>query len=119
MIATESNYRRRLARAGLALVVTLFLAAVVVQPALAISCQQWSRLSEADRFATVESMIDRAIDGQSGRQYNINRNAVARCLDQRISRIVIDFDDTCADSRTAGMSALNNLFKEYIWACVN
>jgi hypothetical protein len=119
MIATESNRRRRLARAGLALVVTLFLAAVVAQPALAINCQQWSRLSEADKFATVESMIDRAIDGQSGRQYNVNRNAVARCLDQRISRIVIDFDDTCADSRTAGMSALNNLFKEYIWACVN
>ena len=29
-----------------------------------------------------------------------------------------DFDDACADSRTAGMQALNNVFKDYLWSCV-
>ena len=30
-----------------------------------------------------------------------------------------DFEDLCADARTASMSALRTRFKDYIWTCVN
>ena len=62
-------------------------------------------------------MIDDAIGGQGGRQYRVNRNAIGRCLHSRTQDIFYDFEDTCADSSRAGMQALNNLFKSYIWSC--
>ena len=52
-----------------------------------------------------------------GRQYQVDRGAVARCLQGNARSIEYDFDGACADSRTAGMQALNRIFKEYIWSC--
>jgi hypothetical protein len=36
-----------------------------------------------------------------------------------VRNITYDFDDTCADSSRAGKQALNTLFKNYVWTCVN
>ena len=63
-------------------------------------------------------MIRSAISGQGGRQYRINRGALERCLYGQARNIELDFDDACADSRTASMQALNRIFKDYIWSCV-
>lgn len=64
-------------------------------------------------------MISGAISGNGGRQYQVNRGQIERCLLRSVENIGYDFDDACADSSTAGMQALNNIFKNYIWSCVN
>jgi hypothetical protein len=28
-----------------------------------------------------------------------------------------DFDDVCSDSRSAGMQAIQSVFKNYVWSC--
>jgi len=87
-------------------------------PALAISCSNWSRLAPDQKQQAIDDMIQSAITGQRGRQYQVNRRAIERCLYGQASNIELDFDDACADSRTASMQALNRIFKEYIWSCV-
>ena len=89
-----------------------------VTPSGATSCRDWDRASPAKRTAIVENMIHSAISGQRGREYQVNRGAIERCLSRSARDIEYDFDDACADSGTAGMQALNNIFKDYIWSCV-
>ncbi len=99
---------------------TLLLALVLfgASPAQAISCSDWNRLYENQKVPTVYSMIDAAVAGSGGRSMGVSRSAVARCLERRAEEISYAFDDTCADTRTAGMQAVNQIFKNYIWTCV-
>ncbi len=64
-------------------------------------------------------MIRSAMAGQGGRSYGVNRGAIERCLYGQSRNIEYDFDDACANSRTASMQALNTIFKNYIWTCVD
>ncbi len=87
-------------------------------PAEATTCRDWERASPAGKSALIESMISRAISGQKGRQYQVNRSRIERCLRMSVRNIGYDFDDACSTGRSAGMQALNTIFKNYIWSCV-
>lgn len=87
-------------------------------PAFATSCQSWRRMTEDQRWDRIYRMIDDAIAGQRGRQYKVNRAAVARCLEGHVESMYWDFDDTCADSSTARAQAIHRIFKSYIWSCI-
>jgi hypothetical protein len=86
-------------------------------PVHAINCKRWERLTPAQKSQSVERMIHGAVSGSKGRQYQVDRAAVGRCLEAHSRSIQQDFDGACADSRTAGMQALNRIFKGYIWSC--
>jgi len=88
-------------------------------PATAMTCTQWGRIPADERQVAIERMIQDAMASQRGREFQVNRNAIERCLMRNARTIEYDFDDTCADGNSAGMSALNTLFKNYIWSCVN
>ena len=88
-------------------------------PASAMTCRDWSRLASEQKASAIDGMIRDALASQKGRSYGVNRGAIGRCLHASARTIEYDFDDTCADSRTASMQALNNLFKNYIWGCAN
>ena len=101
--------------ARLVSLVLIFFAA----PAAAIDCRAWERLGPGQKEAAVYDLIETTVSGSRGRQYQVNRGAIERCLQRNARNIVYDFDDTCADPRSAGKQALNNLFKNYVWTCVN
>ena len=102
------------------MVASLFLASfALAQPARAMSCQKWSRLGPDQKAATIEVMIDDALAGSKGRSYRVDRHAIKRCMHDHSRAIALDFDSACSDGRTASMQALNGLFKNYIWTCVN
>ena len=101
--------------ARLVSLVLIFFAA----PAAAINCRAWERLGPDQKEAAVYDLIETTVSGSRGRQYQVNRGAIERCLQRSVRNIAHDFDDTCADSRRASMQALNKLFKSYIWSCVN
>ena len=88
-------------------------------PAAAIDCRTWGRLGPDQKEAAVYDLIETTVSGSRGRQYQVNRGAIERCLQRSARNITYDFDDTCADSRRANKQALNTLFKNYVWACVN
>ena len=88
-------------------------------PASATGCRDWGRLGYDQKAGAIDDLIQDAISGQKGRSYHVNRNGIARCLQGQARNIEYDFDDVCADSRTSGMQALNRIFKDYIWSCVN
>ena len=88
-------------------------------PAAAIDCRTWGRLGPGQKEAVVYDLIETTVSGSRGRQYQVNRGAIERCLQRSASNIAYDFDDTCANSRSAGKQALNTLFKNYVWSCVN
>jgi hypothetical protein len=96
-------------------------AVVLLAPSLAqaTSCSDWNRLSENGKWDRIDRMINDAISGQGGRSYHVNRNAIQRCLQNHSEDIFWDFEDLCADARSASMSALRTRFKDYIWTCVN
>ena len=102
-------------------VVAIGMAIALLGPSIAhaTSCSEWSRLSENGKWTRIDRMISDAIDGQAGRSYNVNRNAIRRCLESHSEDIFWDFEDLCADSRSSSMSALRTHFKNYIWTCVN
>ena len=83
-----------------------------------MSCGDWNRLGDEQTPFAIEGMIQDAIASQRGRSYGVNRGAIGRCLDGSARDIQYDFDDACANSSTASMQALNNIFKRYIWSCV-
>ena len=101
------------------LVLGLAISMVGVLPAGAMTCRDWGRLAAGDKAYTIDAMIEDAIASQRGRTYNVNRGAIGRCMHRYARDIEYAFDDACADSRTAGMQALNNIFKNYIWSCVD
>src|SRR5262245_21919119 len=88
-----------------------------VHPASAMTCRPWTRLSAAEKQATVEAMIDDALQSHEARKWDINRGAVGRCLHAQATEIAFEFDDVCSDSRTADMQAIQSVFKSYIWSC--
>jgi len=88
-------------------------------PAAAINCRTWGRLGPGQKEAAVYDLIETTVSGSRGRQYQVNRGAIERCLQRSARNIVYDFDDTCADSSRANRQALNTLFKNYVWSCVN
>ena len=87
--------------------------------ASARTCQDWNRLGVGQKPSAVDGMIRDAMASQRGRSYGVSRGAIERCLYGQARNIEYDFDDGCANSRTAGMQALNTIFKNYIWTCVN
>jgi hypothetical protein len=87
--------------------------------ASSMTCRDWTRLGEGQKSAAIDDMIRSAVAGQGGRSYGVNRAAVERCMYGESRNIEYDFDDTCSDSRSVSMQALNTLFKHYIWNCVN
>ena len=90
---------------------------LAAQPGHAMQCKQWERMGPADKSASIHRMIQSTVSGSGGRQYEIDRGAVGRCLQGYAQSIGYDFDDACADARSAGMQALNRIFKNYIWTC--
>jgi hypothetical protein len=103
----------------LAAFVALLLMLLSAPPAHATDCHTWGRLGPAQKSATVDRMIQNALAGSGGRSYHVDRVAVSRCLERSAQSIQYDFDGACADSRSAGMQALNSIFKDYIWSCVH
>ena len=97
----------------------LILSVGVAHPAGAITCRQWARLGPDQRLATVDRMIENAVGGSGGRQYQIDRGGIGRCLYWEAENIGYDFDRACSDASTAGMQALDKIFKSYIWSCGN
>ncbi len=94
------------------------LVATAAGPASATSCQSWRRMTEAQRWDRIYRMIDDAIASQRGRQYQVNRAAIARCLEGKVESMFWDFDDTCGDPKTARSQAIRRIFKSYIWSCI-
>jgi hypothetical protein len=88
-------------------------------PAAAIDCRTWERLGPGQKEVAVYDLIETTVSGSRGRQYQVNRGAIERCLQRHARNITYDFDDTCAVSSRAGKQALNTLFKNYVWTCVN
>lgn len=87
--------------------------------ASAMTCSRWLRLGPGEREETVHGMIDDALEGNRGRQYEINRGAIGRCLGDNVYQIALAFDDVCSDPRSAGMEAIRNVFKTYVWSCAS
>jgi hypothetical protein len=113
--ASKEIGMRQFAVAAVAVLgVTLLWAA----PAGAVNCRDWDRASPARKTALIENMINSAISGNKGREYQVNRGQIARCLQNSAHNIGYDFDDACADARSAGRQALNSIFKNYVWSCV-
>ncbi len=102
----------------LAAALAVSVVATATSPAFATSCQSWRRMTDSQRWNRIYRMIDDAIAGQRGRQYQVNRAAIARCLERHVESMYWDFDDTCADSSRAGGQAINRIFKSYIWSCI-
>jgi len=96
-------------------VITLVMA---TSPAIATNCQSWRRMNENQRWDRVYRMIDDAISGQGGRNYQLNRAAIGRCLERHVDSMYQDFDDVCTTSKSAPGEAIDRIFKSYIWSCV-
>jgi hypothetical protein len=75
-------------------------------------------MNEDQRWNRIYRMIDDAIAGQRGRQYQVNRAAISRCLERHVESMYWDFDDTCSVSASARSGAINRIFKHYIWNCI-
>ena len=85
--------------------------------ASAMTCRDWDRLEGGEKASAIDGMIQDALASQKGRSYGVNRGAIGRCMFGEARNIEYDFDDACLGR--PGMQALNAIFKNYIWSCVN
>ena len=92
---------------------------LVALPAHAFNCRQWTRMDPAQREQTLIQETKSRVYGQAAKKYNVSKPRIERCMMGMLGRISYDIDDTCADSRTADMQALNRILTNYIVACVN
>lgn len=93
-------------------------ALLALDSAAATTCDRWRRLDANEKATTVQSMIDDALSGNRGRSYDVNRDAIARCLRSRAAEMATAFDDVCSNSRTASKQAIRDMFDTYVWSCV-
>ena len=101
------------------LVAVMMVWAFAPSTAAATGCREWNRMSEASQRDRVERMIADAIASQRGRSYQVNRNAIGRCLEANADNMYWDFGDRCSNPSTAHKSAIRTRFKWYVWNCVN
>ena len=92
---------------------------LLAMPAAAIDWRRGKQMNLGQQETAVYNLIDTTLGGNRGREYQVNRGAIQRCLEQNVINIANDFDDTCSDGGRAGMQALHTLFTNYIWTCVN
>lgn len=86
--------------------------------AVQLQCSSWRRLSEDQKFATIDQAIDDLISGWRGREYtSINRTQTGRCLESHRGHMVDDFDELCSRGMRTGLGALNETFRSYVWSC--
>ena len=84
-----------------------------------IQCPEWKRLNEAQRSASLDAMIQGHIFSDKGKRYTSeNKMAMKRCLEAFRSQLLDEFHDTCADARTAGKDAIDDVFDKYLLSCV-
>ena len=103
----------------LPLLAAMLVCVIAPSTADATGCREWNRMSDSRKWDRIDRMIDDAISGQRGRSYQVNRNAIGRCLTDYSQDMFLDFNDLCVDSSTASMSAIRAKFKNYIWMCVS
>ncbi len=80
---------------------------LALDSASATTCDRWRRLDADEKATTVQRMIDDALSGNRGRSYDVNRDAIARCLRSRAAEMATAFDDVCSSSRTASGTGLS------------
>jgi hypothetical protein len=93
-------------------------ALLALDSAAATTCDRWRKLDVDEKATTVQRMIDDALSGNRGRSYEVNRDAIARCLRSRADEMATAFDDVCSSSRTASKQAIREMFDTYVWSCV-
>ena len=84
-----------------------------------IRCSTWDRLDPNQKSQEISRLIDELVQGSRGRNFNVNRAAVARCLERQSLNIQYEFDDICSEGKRANLQALNRALKSYVWSCVN
>ena len=100
-------------------VMLLILASAAPVEARGIRCSTWDRLGPNQKSQEVSRLIDEIISSSRGRQFNVNRAAVQRCLERQSRNIQYEFDDICSEGRRANLQALDTALKHYVWSCVN
>ncbi len=68
--------------------------------------------------ATIARMIDNGMKSSNARRYDLNQARTQQCMQRNGANIELDFDGACADSRSASLRALNNIFKNYAFSCI-
>ncbi len=86
--------------------------------AMAIECQEWLRFTMDEKPIVVENLIDERLASNEAKKYpHANLTAIRLCLEPYVSRIVAEFDGTCAEGISKGMGALNEVFDKYFLSC--
>ncbi len=87
-------------------------------PAAAIECQEWLRFTMEEKPIVVENLIDERLASNEAKKYpHANLVTIRLCLQPYVSRIVAEFDGTCAEGISKGMGALNEVFDRYFLSC--
>lgn len=101
-----------------ALCVTVLLIAVA-SPTSALDCATWNRLNYPDdRRAVIENEVWAVLDSGAASSWNVNHNAIGRCVMRRMRQLEVDIDDTCDQGMRASLQAVDELIMNYIRSCV-
>ncbi len=87
-------------------------------PAAAIECQEWLRFTIEEKPIVVENLIDERLASNEAKKYpHANLATIRLCVLPYISRIIAEFDGTCAEGISKGLGALNEVFDKYFLSC--
>jgi hypothetical protein len=64
-------------------------------------------------------MIEGHLGSNAGKRFTSeNKAAMRRCLNDLADRMLDEIDDACAETRTAGPGAVDDVFDRYLLSCV-
>ena len=87
--------------------------------AAADECSSWMRLSEAEKVAKVEHMIEGHLTSNVGKRYTSeNTVAMRRCLHGFVGDLRAEFDGACAPEVQSPMGIIDEIFDRYFLSCV-
>jgi len=103
-------------RAGaIAAVALLFAGAASAGP----DCANWVRLSDDQKRAKIDRMIDGHLGSDVGKRYTSeNKVRMRRCLEGYVEDLYAEFDGACADGGQSPMDAIDEIFDRYFLSCV-
>jgi hypothetical protein len=97
------------------------LALLLAHPAASaprMDCQDWERLSPAEKPASVQEMIERHLSSDKRKRFtDTNPVNLRRCLEANLQSIIDDVDGACAESNRS-QDPVDDTFDGYLMSCV-
>ncbi len=98
--------------------VAVSLWAVPLSSSAALRCSSWGRVPAQGKEEAIRDETRSRLDAPKNAKYQVNRPALARCMERWVRPMREDFDYACAQGTRVPMDVLDTIYRDYFSRCL-